>query len=196
MSISLEEEITFEEESVNSQNFLGNSLLASVLTNEEKAELFPKVQDYILHEGERRGYAMTLRQGLTSFFIDSNNRHYLEKLELRTKRVLVKTFCDNGVVQHVQIPQLEIGYRDRRYFMCGEENRNVTEEEAKKDFEEKFFIGWATLFRGVYDAVICPKGYNCKMAEEHVVELLDRLCFISEQEWMESVHGQPAGVSD
>ena len=198
MSINLEGNI-YLDEFITAENFLGNSLLASVLDNNEKETLFNRVKEYMQGEGDRRGYKLTLRQGLTSFFMDHKNlidpnvRPYVEKLRLRNhERVLVNCSCNNTAVQNVQRPQLDTSYRDHRYFMILDEHREVSEEEAKRDFDRSFIDLWATLFRGIYDAAICPKGYNCSRSEEHLVkflELLDRIPIISEQEWMESVHG-------
>lgn len=191
------EGITLDEQSVNAQNFLGNSLLSNLLNNEEKKGIFLEFQEYVKGEDKRRGYPMTLRQGVTSFFMDPKNRHYLGKLHSRNfQRVLVNTSCDTDTVNDVQKPQFESGYSDHRYLMGINKNREIAEEEAKIDFEENFAIDWAILFRGVYDATICQKGYNCSRAEEHIAKLLDYFSIISEQQWMQEVHGEPVGVSD
>lgn len=193
------EETTLVEEDINAGNFLGNSLLASVLDKKDKETLYIRVQEYMQKEEKRRGYKLTIRQGLTSFFMDDviladlNIRPYLEKLRLRdNRRVLVNCSCDNETVQHVQKPQLESSYRDHRYFMILDEHREVTEDEANIDFDINYFQDWRILFRGAYDASVCPKGYNCSRAEVNLVKffkLLDKIPIISEQEWMESVHG-------
>lgn len=188
MTIDLEEETIIEEEIIDYKNFLGNSLLASVLNDKEKAELFSMVQDHKYLESKRRQYALSMREGLTSFFMDTENlknlkiRGYLGKLNLRkSNRVFINCSCDNGSVEKVQRPQLESGYRDRRYFMCKETNKDVAEEDAKRNFEEFFLMDWATLFRGIYDAVVCPKGYNCSRAEQNVAKLLDKFGFVSKE---------------
>ena len=201
MTAQLEE--TSGTETFSAENFLGNSLLASVLDDSEKISLFHMVEYHKFCESQRRGYALSMREGLTSFFMDPENlrnkeiRSYLEKLlERDSNRVLVNCLCDNETVESIQIPQLAVGYRDHRYYMVLDEHRDVSEAEAKADFDRNYTSKWAILFRGIYDSVVCPKAYNCSRAEQNVSRLLDRLGFVSEKEWMETVHGEPVEVCD
>ncbi|MFA5258728.1 MAG: hypothetical protein WC402_01525 [Candidatus Pacearchaeota archaeon] len=196
------EEVNLDEE-VNASNFLGNSLLASVLNDSEKTELFNKVQYHKLCESQRRDYSMTIQEGIVSFFMDPKNLGnpvvlgYLDKLRNRNpNRVFVNCFCDNHLVEKVQIPQLDLGYRDHRYFMGLEQHREISENESRADFERGYIWNWAELFRDIYDIAVCPKGYNCPRAEKHLVDLLEKVYRISEEDWIEAVHGSSGLAND
>ena len=146
---------------VNSDNFLGNSLFASVLSELEKKELFLEVEYHIWCEDARRGCNMSFKEGLASFFMDPHNRHHLEKLKRRdANRGFVSCVCDNKSDMQVQVPQLRLAYRDHWYFMGLERHTDVDETSAILDFNEHYIQRWAELFRVIYDVSICSRGYN------------------------------------
>lgn len=181
----------------NPDNFLGNSLLSSVLSQQERTELFEKVRYHIYCESSRRRYRMGFKEGLASFFMDPNNRDQLEVLRRRdSKRTLVGCSCDPETDCRVQEPELKSAFRDHWYFMGLETNGPVSKYTAVIDFSQHFINRWAQLFRIVYDVSLCPRGKNCEVAERRVDGLLRDIDHLSVRNYFLEVHGLDVFASD